>query len=205
MRSVASHLAEPTRPSRAFAFAVLAVLTLALAAGCGGGGAGSTKASGHAAPTTSPSSAGPSAAATAPATTGSGHVQACDLITKPEAQAVLGGAPTGPITSKQNTPVGTATGCVYRIVSAGSISYVNTIILATQSGPSIYQSQVLAKDKDFVPVTGIGDRADFDPTSGLLAVLQGQTIFSVQVVKANHPQGQDVVVPIARRASDRLR
>jgi hypothetical protein len=198
------HLGDRRRSPRTTGLALVLATVAAAVAACGGGG-GSTKTSTHAPASASPSSAAPSTAATAAATTGTGHVQACDLITKPEAETLLGGAAEGPITSKQNTPVGTVTGCVYRIVKAGSISYVNTIILATQGGSSLYQSQVLAKDKDFVQVAGIADRADFDPTSGLLAVLKGQTIFSVQVVKANHPQGKDVLIPLARRASDRLR
>jgi hypothetical protein len=157
------------------------VLVPVLLAACGGGGAtqapgGTTAAPGGTTPptTTAPgdTTAPPTQGAGGPAATAGGigtTAAACELITPEEVAAALG---TGALTSTGGQ-VGPQTFCDYRTASGDAVM---TSYMQPGAGGmwSVFEGSLQTE-----PVSGLGDKAMFEPSTKLLFVLKGDTFFNV--------------------------
>ena len=94
---------------------------------------------------------------------------ACDLLTAEEAATNLG---TGALTATPDELAG-QTFCDYRLASAESVL---TTYMQTGGAQmwSVFESSLTTD-----PVSGLGDKAMFEPSTKLLFVLKGDTLFNV--------------------------
>ena len=155
-------------------------LVAALAA-CGGGTATPTQNAGPTAANGATSGPGATQASTdapqatvIPAATTSGvgtATSACELLTVEEAAGSLG---TGPLTATPGSLAGQSF-CDYR-TAAGEAVLTSYMQPGAAQLWGIWESSLQTD-----PVTGIGDKAMYEPSTKLLFVLKGDTFFNVYV------------------------
>jgi hypothetical protein len=97
---------------------------------------------------------------------------ACDLLSADEAAEVLG---VGPMEAQGNEF--TAQFCTYAVTSSGEV--VLSTYLDPKGGLAAWDGFAGSLTTD--PVDGLGDRAMFEPSTGILFVLKGDSIINVNV------------------------
>ncbi len=159
------------------------ILSVAMVAACGGGSATPTQgvtptvatgATAGPAATAAPGAAEAPAATQAPAATGAGvgsATSACELLSVEEAAASLG---TAPLTATPGS-LGGQTFCDYR-TSSGEAVLTSYMQLGAGQMWAVFESSL-----ETDPVSGIGDKAMFEPSTKLLFVLKGDTFFNIFV------------------------
>lgn len=154
-----------------------AILILALAA-CGGGGASTTPGrdasvvpgqSADAGQSAAPTDAEAGASATA-APGGGSTAGACDLITVSELEGILGLAAV----TTEAFP-GASETCDIQANSAP----VGAFVLTRVAAPYVYEA--FAGDGGSTSISGIGDRAAFNPFQGQLVIAKGDTVLSISL------------------------
>lgn len=154
------------------------ILILSLAA-CGGGGASGAPGGGASVEPAGSSDAGQSAAAptepqagaSATAAPGGGSTAgACDLITVSELEGILG------LTSITTEAFpGASETCDIQADGAP----VGALVLTRVAAPYVYEA--FAGDGGSTSITGIGDRAAFNPFQGQLVIAKGDTVLSISL------------------------
>lgn len=147
---------------------------------CGGGGGGATQAPATGGATAAPGDTGSPAtqaplptAGSVPTSNGGGTAAtACELLTPADAATALG---TGELAQTGGELAG-QTFCDYRDGTGASVltTYMQATG-ATQLWP-IYEGSLVTD-----PVSGLGDKAMFEPSTKLLLVLKGDAFFNVFV------------------------
>ena len=207
-----------TVPLRAVAAVFfLALLGLLLLAACGGGNEGSAATPGgtrtpaatsaatgtrvatstSAARATQTATAGATRAATATAQASSGEIDPCTLVTKAEAEAVVGqslGEPAVTITEM-------LAGCLY---TTSDLESVNVDVLTYDSADDAKSGFQLAIDINHYPeIEGIGDRAYDSRPIGDITVLKGKYELSIDVSTGEQDEFE-VAKDLASKAVERL-
>ena len=98
---------------------------------------------------------------------------ACDLLSADEAASVLD---KGAMTAAGNEV--TPQFCTYSIASSGEV--IATTFFQKQGGTTSWGMFEASMTTD--PVAGLGEKAMFEPSTNILFVLQGDTIFNVNVL-----------------------
>jgi hypothetical protein len=155
-----------------------AILILAVAA-CGGGGASTAPGGGASVDPVGSSDAGPSAAAptepqagasvtTAPG--GGSTAGVCDLVTVSELEGILG---LSPVTTEAFP--GASETCDIQADGAP----IGAFVLTRVAGPYVYDA--FAGDAGSTAISGLGDKAAFNPNQGLLVIAKGDGVLSIAV------------------------
>jgi hypothetical protein len=189
-----------TRPPR---FALTILLAIGLGVGCGGGG--SSKASSSSSPTASSSSASRSAStgsspASSAASSSADDRDACSLLTDDEVAAVIG----APVTRNEPATTPGALGCVKGNDRADDLSKAAFVSYSqfTTGGDALLDQ--FGSEEGSEEVTGIGDRAVFQASGGILFFSANGKTAEVQVFKLGQPGTRDEVVAMAKALLPRL-
>jgi len=105
---------------------------------------------------------------------------ACDLLSADEAASVIGKGPMEAQGSEFSPQF-----CTYAVTSTGEV--VVSTFLQASGGAAAWDSYSAASE----PVSGLGDRAMFEATTGILFVLKGDAMFNVNVFLPNPADALD--------------
>ena len=164
-------------------FVVVSLLIGAMLSGCGGSSAGAGSA-----------------------------IDACKLLTQPDAEAVLGGTVKAPENPVSGEGLAVVTSCKYRVAAAPSVNNVSIIVRRLDSADAAKQDfEQLKKDmqpKLNVPpteVAGVGDAAFWSGGSvNQLAVLKGKVQLLIYVNGPQSGEPDAAAKTLATKALGRL-
>ncbi len=185
---------------------IVAGLVLAVtgaAGGCGGGGKKSGAPASTGSASTPPTTSAP--ASTAPVTT-SGAGDFCSKISDAEATAVLGvpigrrEQPSPPKPGLSACIKGTPRQALSNLSKAAYVSFSSF----PAGGELASFDQVKSKFADAKVLSGVGDRALFSPSAGVIFGFLHGRVFSVQVVKAGKPGTEADAVTMAKALLGRI-
>lgn len=199
------------RPNAASRWVSAGVLVAVLAlAGCGSDDSpstsGTTTTTAGATGTSSSTAAAASSPPENPATTVATDTNLCRMVTKSEAEAVLGTAVGDGIMSASEGPLGLVGSCRYRATNdtAPAVrSVVNIVIVGTRVTVAQFDEQLAADAPDAEAVAGVGDKALLIQ-EGILAVFDGGAAITVQALHDGTPLNRSILVDLAKKALDRL-
>jgi hypothetical protein len=138
-------------------------------------------------PTATPSPPEPTAA--------SGRfVGACQLVTSGEAAELAGDPGLGALPTQ--TGSGNETTCSY---ADGGGDFVLRVELARTGGAAAFAS--VAQAVGIEPVADLGDAAAYDPSGGVLSVLQGDSLVAVQTARRDRAEALEVAAVALPRLS----
>ena len=167
-------------------------LSVTLAAACGGGG-GSTAASSPAGSVGASSSAPPVQSAASD--------DGCSLLTDDEVTAVIGSA----VTRREPSPKTAASfGCVKGTDRAADLSTAAFVSVSVFTAGREAMLDEIAADAGTEEISGLGDRALYQPAGGFVFILKGSTVVSVQVFKLGQPGSRDDVLSLGRSVLPRV-
>jgi hypothetical protein len=179
----------------------ISLVAIGLTAACGGGSSPSAASSSTASSgsSSSPSaSTGTSSSSASSSTPASGD--ACSLITDEEVAAVIG----VPVT--RNEPA-TQTGAIGCVKGTDRNADVAKGAFVSYSQFTVGGEQVLdqfGSESDAEEVTGLGDRAVFEASAGLVFFSANGKVASMQVFKFGQVGGRDEVIALAKLLLPRL-
>lgn len=129
--------------------------------------------------------------------------EACTLLTKEDAAAVLGEAATGPKSTSgpsSAAPGTTASACEY---SGSGLHKVNLNVMHfTPDMASMYRAMCAQKGKD--GLSGLGDTACwYNDKHEELQVLKGTTFFSIELRRSGNPT--EPIKEVAKKVFDRIK
>ena len=155
----------------------------------------------------SPGTSGTTTTAAGAATTSvATDTDLCRMVTKSEAEAVLGTAVGDGIMSASEGPLGLVGSCRYRAINdtAQAVrSVVHVVVVGTRVTAAQFDEQLAADAPNAEAVTGVGDKALLIQ-EGILAVFDGRAAITVQAVHDGKPLNRAILVDLARKALDRL-
>ena len=196
----------PNAASRWVAAGVLAAV-LALA-GCGSDDSPSATGTMAEPASSTTAAAAASSPPDSPATAVATDTDLCRMVTKSEAEAVLGTVVGEGIMSASEGPLGLVGSCRYRATNdtAQAVrSVVNVVVVGTRITAAQFDEQLAADapDADAEAVAGVGDKALLIQ-EGILAVFDGRAAITVQAVHDGMPLKRSILVDLAKKALDRL-
>ncbi|HEY8827728.1 MAG TPA: hypothetical protein VIM17_08215 [Jatrophihabitantaceae bacterium] len=195
---------------------LLACGTLALAlalTACGGsakpsqnkgpGSGGTPAATGTSTTTSSAATSGSAAGGGSTGTSAGGDY--CSLVTRDEAQAVLGRAVQPGLSRSGTTPAGVSGSCIYNDANpvVGKPAVVNVIVLGTKIPRSVYDQELKGDPDapDIKPLSGLGEDAFFIP--GVVTVFDHGLVLSLEIIKDGVPVDTATITDLLRTALGR--
>lgn len=191
--------------------AVAVGMALVLAA-CGGSSSAGRNTAPSSPATTAGSGATPASSSTDPASVQSGGksdsqpagaYDFCRLVSRAEAEAILGKPSKDPKHTSSKTPLGPVGSCAYLSTdfTLKSQSIVNIVYLGNKISRAQYDQETSDLRAQGKPVAGLGEAAIFIP--GLIAVFDHGVGLTVQIVKGSVPADRELLTELAHKTLDR--
>jgi len=128
----------------------------------------------------------------------------CRLVTRDEAEAIVGRPLDDGRASETDGPSGTVGSCVYMIAEGGTATtIVNVAVVGTTLTREQFDAELAGDAPDAESVTGVGEVALL-VQPGVLMVFDGGVALSVQILVDGQGAATDVLVDVAAKALDRL-